>query len=268
MKQPRHSETLDSILGGRLRILQPRDGYRFSVDAILLGRFARARRRDRVLELGAGCGVVSMMLAALYGAREVVALEIQPAMAALIARNAGLNALAQISAVCADLREPTIASLGSFDLVVANPPYRARHTGRESPNPGRRIARGSAEGSLADFIGAAARYARFGATIAIVFAASRSAELIALMRAHGLEPKRIRFVHPRLGLPASTILVAASKGGGIEVKIEPPLAMYSEPGVYSAEAREWLEGFRIVAGSGNRKAGRVATGADAGHYPE
>jgi|ERR1700674_608088 len=242
MKLPRQSDTLDSILGGRLRILQPHDGYRFSVDAILLGRFARARRRDRVLELGAGCGVISMMLAALYGPREVVALEIQPAMAVLIARNARLNSLAQVSAVCADLRERNIAGLkpGSFDLVVANPPYRARHTGRESPNPGRRIARGSAEGSLADFIGAAARYARFGATIAIVFAASRSAELIALMRAHALEPKRIRFVHPRLELPATTILIAAAKGGGVEVKIEPPLAMYSEPGVYSAEAAEML----------------------------
>jgi len=251
MKPPRHSEalaeTLDSILGGRLRILQPREGYRFSVEAILLGRFARARRRDRVLELGAGCGVTSMMLAAIYGAREVVALEIQPAMAALIARNAGLNSLAQVSVLCADLRQRKIANLtpGSFDLVVANPPYRARHTGRESPHPGRRIARGSEQGSLADFIGAAARYARFGATIAIVFAASRSADLIALLRAHALEPKRIRFVHPRLGLPASTILVAAAKGGGIEVKVEPPLAMYAETGVYTPEAREWLEGFRL-----------------------
>ncbi len=242
MKATNNPETLDSILGGQLRILQPRDGYRFSVEAILLGRFARARRRDRVLELGAGCGVVSMMLAAIYGAREVVAMEIQPAMAALIARNADLNSLAQVSVVHADLRKRKIAGLkpGSFDLVVANPPYHARGSGRESPNRSRRIARGSAEGSLADFIGAAARYARFGATIAIVFAAPRSAELIALLRAHALEPKRIRFVHPRIGLPASTILVAAAKGGGIEVKIEPPLALYSEPGVYTAEAQDML----------------------------
>jgi len=197
------------------------------------------RRRDRVLELGAGCGVVSIMLAA-AGAREIVALEIQPAMAALIARNASLNALPQITAINADLRQREIAGLapGSFDLVAANPPYRARGTGRESPNRGRRLARGSEQGSLADFIGAAARYARFGARIAIVFAAARSAELIAELRAHALEPKRIRFVHPRIDRPAATILVEAAKGGGIEVKVEPPLALYAEPGVYSAEARE------------------------------
>ena len=72
------SETLDTILGGALSIVQPFSGYRFSIDSILLGRFARPRARDRVLELGAGCGVISIMLAAFYQPREVVALELQP----------------------------------------------------------------------------------------------------------------------------------------------------------------------------------------------
>jgi tRNA1Val (adenine37-N6)-methyltransferase len=235
-------QTLDSILGGRLRVLQPAHGYRFSVDSILLGRFAQARTRDRVLDLGAGCGVVSLMIAALSNARAIVALEIQPALAALIARNAELNGLAQVSALEADLRERRIAELApaSFDLVVANPPYRAAQTGRESPNRSRRIARGSAEGSLSDFVAAAARYARYRGRVAMVFAAARSAELISELRAHALEPKRIRWVHPRVELPASTILIEARKSGGIEVAIEPPLVMYSRPGVYSVEAAELL----------------------------
>ncbi len=242
MKLFREPETLDSILGGQLRLLQPADGYRFSIDSILLGRFVRARERDRVLELGAGCGVVSMMIAAIWKAREVAAIEIQPAMAAQIARNAELNGLAQISAVCADLRRRRIAGLApaSFDLVVANPPYRAQNTGRESPNRSRRIARGSDRGSLADFAGAAARYARDRGRVVFVFAAARSAELIGELRARALEPKRIRFVHPRIELPASTVLVEARKAGGVEVEIEPPLVLYSEPGIYSAEASEML----------------------------
>jgi tRNA1Val (adenine37-N6)-methyltransferase len=236
--------TLDSILGGRLRILQPRDGYRFSVDSILLGRFVRARDRDRVLELGAGCGVVSIMVAAKSRAREVVAVEIQPTLAALIARNAAMNRLAQVSAIHADLCGRKIDGLASasFDLVVANPPYRARNAGRESPNSGRRIARGSTQGSLADFIDAAARYARNRGIVAMAFAASRSAELIAELRARSLEPKRIRFVHPRTGRAASTILVEARKGGGIEVTIEPPLALYGDDGTYTAEAAAMLSG--------------------------
>ena len=97
-------ETLDSILGGALRLYQPRRGYRFSVEAVLLARFAAARPAARVLELGAGCGVVALIYAALARPREVVALEIQPALAALIARNAALNDLGIVRAVCADLR--------------------------------------------------------------------------------------------------------------------------------------------------------------------
>src|SRR2546423_1974153 len=81
------TETEDTILGGRLRIIQPRRGYRFSVDSILLADFAAPRRHHRVLELGAGCGVISVMLAATRHPREVVALELQPTLVEMIRRN-------------------------------------------------------------------------------------------------------------------------------------------------------------------------------------
>ncbi|MFZ0888717.1 MAG: hypothetical protein WA005_09710, partial [Candidatus Binataceae bacterium] len=74
----------------------------------------------------------------------------------------------------------------------------------------------------------------------IVFTASRTAELIAELRARRLEPKRIRFVHPRVELPASVVLIEARKGGGVEAQVEPPLVLYDKPGVYSPEARELL----------------------------
>ena len=80
-----NNETKDTILDGSITLIQPRHGYRFSLEAILLGRFANATRRERVLELGAGCGVVSIMIAALYRPREVVAVEIQTSMAEMIA---------------------------------------------------------------------------------------------------------------------------------------------------------------------------------------
>lgn len=244
IEQPTVDETLDSILGGAMRVYQPRRGYRFSVEAVLLGRFAGARRGDRVLELGAGCGVVGLMIAAASKPSEVVAVEIQPALAALIGRNAELNGIANVRVVCADLRNPRTPdkAAGGFDLVVANPPFRARASGRESPEPGRRIARGEAVATLDDFVAAAARHARRGGRVAMVFAAARSAELISALRQRRLEPKRIRFVHPRAHAPASTVLVEARKDGGVEVEIEPPLMMYRAAGVYSDEARELLEG--------------------------
>jgi tRNA1Val (adenine37-N6)-methyltransferase len=237
------SETIDTILGGALTVVQPRHGYRFSIDSILLGRFVRARQRDRVLELGAGCGVVSVMIAALWNPREVVAVEIQPDLAAMAARNAVLNGLDSIRVLNVDLRARRIDGLipASYDLVVANPPYRALLTGRTSPNPERRIARDESAATLAEFVNAAKRYAANGAKVAFVFKASRSAELLRGLADNTLEPKRIRFVHPRADAPAATILVEARKGGGIEAAIEPPLIIYDRPGIYSDEARDLMQ---------------------------
>lgn len=218
-------------------MIQPKHGYRFSVEAILLGRFVRASTRERVLELGAGCGVISIMLASIYRPREVVAIEIQPDLAEMIARNAAINDLKSVRAICADLRQKIVrVEPASFDLVVANPPYRATSTGRENPDRGRRLARGESSATLADFVRAARRYARHGARVAFVFTARRSAELISTMRAEKLEPKRIRFVHPRIDMPASVMMVEARVGGGIEAAIEPPLILYDRPGIYTSEA--------------------------------
>lgn len=235
-------ETLDAILDGRLRIIQPRDGYRFALDAILLARFARVRSRDRVLELGGGCGVVSALVALLHSPREVVTLELQRELVEMARRNGELNRLRSLSAVCADLRARKIPGLtpASFDLVLANPPYRARNTGRASPVPARRIARQESGASLKEFIAAAARYARHGGRAAFIFTAARSAELIGELRAARLEPKRIRMVHPRAELPASNIMVEARKGAGVEAAVQAPLIVYARPGEYSSEARAML----------------------------
>jgi len=160
----------------------------------------------------------------------------------MITRNAAINDLDSVRAVCADLRLKKIASMepASYDLIVANPPYRSVAAGRENPGHGRRIARGESAATLADFVAAARRYARRGGRVAFVFAARRSAELISTMRLNQLEPKRIRFVHPRIATPASVMLIEARAAGGIEVAIEPPLILYERPGIYTAEARELL----------------------------
>ena len=100
------------------------------------------RKSDRVLELGAGTGVISLAIDALYQPREIVALEIQAELIAMLRRNAELNGADSVRAIAADLRKIDDAKLPreTFDLVVANPPYRANKTGRVSPDDGRRIA--------------------------------------------------------------------------------------------------------------------------------
>lgn len=185
---------------------------------------------------------MSIMMAAIYRPREVVAIEIQPQLAGLSARNAADNDLSSVRTVCADLRQRKIAGVepARFDLVVANPPYRAAASGRENPERGRRLARGESTASLGDFVAAARRYARHGGRVAFVFVARRSAEVISALRSKQLEPKRIRFVHPQVSKPASVVMVEARVGGGIEVLVEPPLIVYDRPGIYTEEARAIL----------------------------
>ena len=235
------AQTVDTILSGALTVVQPTAGYRFAIDSILLARFACPRQRARVLELGAGCGVVSVMIAALHHPNQVVAVELQPRLAAMIAQNAALNETLAVRAICADIRRiiPGLTP-AAFDYVVANPPYRAARRGRESPDTERRVARGGDGAMLADFIAAAARYTNDGGKVAIVFTASRTAELIAEMKQRSLEPKRMRFVHSRPGEAATIVLLEARKNGGIEAIVEPPLFIYSSPGVYTDEARVML----------------------------
>jgi tRNA1Val (adenine37-N6)-methyltransferase len=241
METTEASETCDAILGGRIRVIQPSDGYRFAVDSILLARFVRIRRSDRVLELGAGTGVISLAIAAIYQPREIVAIEIQPELVEMMRRNAELNEVG-LRAIAADLRKLPDAQVAaeSFDVVVANPPYRANKTGRVSPHAPRRLARSDTSATLEDFVAAASRCARRGGKAAFVFAADRSAELIAKLRAHRLEPKRIRFVHAFLDAPATTVLIEARKYGGVEVAILPPLIMFESRGVYTHEASQIL----------------------------
>src|SRR5258708_7275307 len=131
MKTTESSETCDAILGGAVCVIQPREGYRFSVDSLLLARFVKIPRIDRVLELGAASGVIALAIEPLYKQREIVAVEIQPQLVERIGRNAALNHLDSIHAVAADLRE---MPADGFDVVVANPPYRATGSGRESPH--------------------------------------------------------------------------------------------------------------------------------------
>jgi tRNA1Val (adenine37-N6)-methyltransferase len=242
-------ETLNWILKGRLSIIQPISGYRFAIDAILLGNFVRVRRSDRVLDLGAGCGVIAALIAYAQGPREVAAVELQPELAKLAARNTEVNQLHNLFVLQADLRAPRIAGLapGSFDWVVANPPYRAGGAGRESPEPSRRLARGASGATLRDFLTAAARYTTNGGRVAIVFTAARMAELMTELRARSLEPKRCRLVHPYAASPATLVLVEARKGGGVEVSVEPPLVLWQRTGVYTVEARAMLDGDGVPA---------------------
>jgi tRNA1Val (adenine37-N6)-methyltransferase len=235
-------ETGDSALGGTVRLVQPRKGYRFGIDAVLLARFAAERPAARALDLGCGCGAVSLCLLALGGAREALGIDLQEPMvdrARRAARWNGLEGRARFEVADMRGRDRTIAPQ-SFDLVVANPPYRPASAGRTSPDPASALARHELAGSLADAAAAAAYALGTGGAFCAVYPAARLATLLEGCRGTGLEPKVLQPVHPREGEPASLVLVRCLRGGGEGLELRSPLFLHAAGGGYSPEAQRLL----------------------------
>jgi len=251
-------DSLDTLIDGKLRLYQNRKGYRFSLDALLLAHFVTVKRRERIVELGAGNGAIALLLSYLHPFASITALEVQPAMAERAKRSVALNGLEErVTVVAGDLRQ--IASLFApslFDAVISNPPFRSPGSGRISPHREKQIARHEIKGGLKDFLAAAAYLLPTKGRLALIYSAERAIELLTALRAAGLEPKRLRWVHSFAGAEALLLLVEAVKGGRSGVKVAPPLVIYQADKVYAAEVAA------IVAGIAKPSAGMAEPNAD------
>jgi tRNA1(Val) A37 N6-methylase TrmN6 len=237
-------ETLDTLFQGGLKLRQSRRGYRFSLDALLLACFAAVRPGESVVDLGTGNGVIALVLAYLYPGLSVTAVELQRGMTERARENARLNGFEKrIRVLCGDVRRiAQIAAPESHALVVCNPPYRKPASGRISSDPEKRIARHEIAGGLDDFTRAGAYLLRVNGGMAVIYPAVRTVDLLATMRAAGLEPKRLRMVHSFAGAEASLVLVEGAKGGRSGMKILAPLVIYEKGKQYSAEVASILAG--------------------------
>lgn len=226
-------ETLDDLTVGCLKILQAKRGYRFSLDPVLLSGFISSVRDCRVLDLGTGNGIIPLLLSARSEARSIDGVEIQPQMAERAGRTIELNGLeTSIRIVQGDIRELPFSGLNAaaFDVVTANPPYRSPGDGRVAPDNERGRARHELAGGLDDFLRATGTMLKSGGSFYVVYIAERLAELLVGMASFNLEPKRLRFVHPREGQPARMVLIESRKNARPGIEVEPPLAVYKGVG--------------------------------------
>ena len=217
------NETIDSFLNGKLQIIQSRQGYRFSVDALLLAEFVSVRSEDVVVDLGAGCGIISLFLAVKRKVGFIVGLELQEELASQAQRNIVLNKLEKkIAIIRGDLRHLPIGPAFAH-IVVCNPPYRRQKSGRINPDSSKAIARHELSTKVDDILVAGKALLKPRGRLALIYPANRLAEIFAKMRIQDIEPKRLQIVFPNSYSHAKLAMIEGRVRGKSGLKILPPL---------------------------------------------
>jgi tRNA1Val (adenine37-N6)-methyltransferase len=218
------SETLDELRDFDLKIIQPRRGYRFSVDPLLLCEFA-GTSEGRIIDLGTGCGVMALIMARKTPGALVMGIEFREESARLAERNVALNGLTeQVTIITVDILElKGRFPVSSFDLVLANPPFRRRGTGKISPHAGRDTARHESTAGIAEFLAVARYLVKPAGSICLIYHVSRLAELMTGAASLKLAPLKLQFVHGGAGDSARMVLLELAKGRSRELSVLPPL---------------------------------------------
>ncbi len=236
-------EQLDMV-NERLCLIRKKNGLTFGTDAFLLAAFVRSQPSERAVDLGSGTGILSLLLCAKNKAESVTAVEVQPAFAELTERNAALNGMKDRITVCArDVRSLRVCDTGGeVGLVISNPPYLRKGSGRSNRATEKEIARHEVAGDIADFCAAAGRILRTGGRFCVVWKPERLRELFSAMAENRLEPKRMTTVHADAAHEPCAVLVEAIKDGAPDLRMTPPLFLYEptpcSPRRLTAEARE------------------------------
>lgn len=241
----RGDERLDYLLAEDLRIIQSPSVFSFSLDAVLLARFAYMPiRRGKIVDLCAGNGAIPLFLSARTSA-DITAVELQEQLADMASRSIAYNQLNhQITMLCDDVIG--IASkigFDQYDVVTCNPPYfKAYEQSERNQKEPLTIARHEVKLTLDQAVRSASELLKQGGKAAFVHRPGRLLDIITSMRANRLEPKRIQFVYPKEGKEANTLLIEATKDGKPDLKILPPLYVYQQDGTYTEEVRKLLYG--------------------------
>lgn len=230
-------EGFDELWPGGPRFRQ--GGFRLSTDSVLLSAFAGGIRGDKIIDLGCGAGVLTVLLSAARPSARVFGVELQTGACELCRENMAENGFDAGGIVCGDLREhASLFPAGGFDLVISNPPYFAGNSGYTAPDRNRAAARDERFCTLEDVCRAARYLCRWGGSFALVHRPERLSEVFCTMTGCGIEPKRLRLVQHREGAAPSLVLVEGRRGGRPSLVIEPPLILTDGSGNDSPEVRE------------------------------
>lgn len=232
-------ERLDDLQNG-FEIIQDPHKFCFGADAVLLSWFTRAQPHERVLDMGCGTGIIPILLKARKKGRHIVGLEIQPDCAQMARRSVIHNHLEkEITIVTGDIREASsIFGGASFDVVTCNPPYMIHNHGLQNARREIAVARHEILCSLQDIISQVASVLKPRGRFYMIHRPFRLGEILSQMVCYGLEPKRMRLVHPYMDKEPNMVLLEGILNGKSRMTVERPFILYKEPGVYTQEALE------------------------------
>ena len=230
-------ERIDDLQRNGYRIIQKKKGFCFGMDAVLLSGFAQVKEGETAVDLGTGTGIIPILLEAKTKGTHFTGLEIQEEVAEMAERSVRLNQLeARVDIVRGDIKEASrLFGKASFDVVTSNPPYMNDNHGLKNPDLPKAIARHEVFCTLDDVCREAALLLKSGGRFYMVHRPHRLAEIITALKMYKLEPKRMKLVHPFADKEANMVLIEAVRGGKSMMKVEAPIIVYKEPGVYTQE---------------------------------
>ena len=239
-------ERLDKV-NEKVTIIQKKDGLTFGTDAFLLAAFIRSQKKAYAAELGAGTGIISLLLAAREKLAHIDAFEIQSDFCNITSRNIELNGFNdKIAVYNSDIREICAASVGrELDVVFSNPPYMITGGGKRNESDRKYIARHEVCGGIDDFCKAAHRLLKHGGRFYCVWRPDRLSSLVYSLRANRLEPKIMVFVHGDVNSEPSMVLIEAKKGGKCGLKLTRPLLIYK-----NTDNKEYSEDMSYIMNEG------------------
>ena len=232
--------THDTLLRGRVKLIQPLRGFRSSLDPILLAGFIQAPY-GHFLDIGCGTGALSFLLLARDPAATGLGVEIQPRLAGLAARSVAANGFgARFAVVAADVRQTGLVPAASFDLVASNPPFRPLGKGVLPPHTERSLAHHEVALTLTEWLAVAQSALRPDGRLAAIFPAERLDEMRAALATRGLAMSRLRMVQAQTGGQANRFCFEAQQSELVaKTQTEAPLVVHKQ-GEYSAEVRAML----------------------------
>lgn len=233
------NERIDDLQLGGLKIIQNPNGFCFGIDAVLLADYAvkSIKKNAKVLDLCSGSGIIPLLLSHKSEAKKIVGLEIQKEFAERSKRSVKMNSLeSKIEMVQGDLKaSEELFGRSFFNNITCNPPYKEAGGGLTNKADSDAIARHEILCSLEDIIRVSSIILEPYGKLCMIHRPERLCDIICLMRKYKIEPKRLRFVHPMPNKTAAMILIEGAYCGKPKLFLDPPLYVYSTPGVYSDE---------------------------------